>query len=186
VNGSQKFYSAAQVDEAHRAADDARRDAENAGDRGDLGRRPMSEIEGFEPHRRDAPGRSAKATWARGLAAGWRLARPGCRVRFEWGRSTMRQDNDALLALHLVVRISRLQGRCPGRDFTLPELVGTGVRPHGGDVDVNRKRTGAHISYASRRYSSDVEDARATGSARNRWTLSSSERATWSMAGTPD
>src|SRR5207253_6316309 len=38
----------------------------------------------------------------------------------------------------------RAAGRRPGRDFTLPELIGIGVRPHRGDVDVNRKRTGAH------------------------------------------
>src|SRR5437870_1232652 len=40
----------------------------------------------------------------------------------------------------------RAAGRRPGRDFTLAELIGTDVRPHRGDVDVNRKRTGAHVS----------------------------------------
>src|SRR5438105_13824861 len=43
----------------------------------------------------------------------------------------------------------RAAGRRPGRDFTLPELTWTGVWPHRGDVDVDRKRTGAHISFSS-------------------------------------
>src|SRR4029077_6037809 len=38
----------------------------------------------------------------------------------------------------------RAAGRRPGGDLTLPELIGTGVRPHRGDVDVNRERSLAH------------------------------------------
>src|SRR5713101_5934979 len=39
----------------------------------------------------------------------------------------------------------RAAGRRPGRYFTLAEPIGTVVRPHRGDVDVNRKRTGTHV-----------------------------------------
>ena len=57
----------------------------------------------------------------------------------------------------------RAAGRRPSGDFTLAELIGTDVRPHRGDVDINRKPTGAHVSAASALRLLQLGDLRASG-----------------------
>src|SRR5207245_11731196 len=69
----------------------------------------------------------------------------------------------------------RAAGRRPGRDLTLPELIGTGVWPHRGDVHVNRKRTAAHLSLiAPRSHSAAAVNSAMTLSSRFRATTDAS------------